>query len=234
MHDGAVSRELAELRHVLLHSRRQRRSSLLLGGLAQKLGRVEGGQVGHDRLGCADLATVAKADACTPATLDEHLLHVGVELQGAAVLLQTTHEGVGDVASAADGHGEGGLLVEEALENVEHVRRHRALGREAAEDAHGVDEVAQEGHGHVLVHDLMQRVEEHVEVSENIRVCRDIGQRARCGGEEARVLAEVEERHRHRGAGEGAQALAQGIPLLDGERPVFAALLQQRLLEGGL
>ena len=42
-------------------------------------------------------------------------------------------------------------LLEEAGQDVEDVRGHRSLRREAAKDAHGVDEVFQEGHSHDLV-----------------------------------------------------------------------------------
>lgn len=44
------------------------------------------------------------------------------------------------------------------------------LGGESAEDAHGVDEVAQERHSDDLVDGLVQRIERQGQVQEDVRV----------------------------------------------------------------
>mmetsp|Transcript_12885 Transcript_12885/g.43655 ORF Transcript_12885/g.43655 Transcript_12885/m.43655 type:complete len:302 (-) Transcript_12885:316-1221(-) len=231
MHDGAVPRERAHLRGPRGDGRRVRAGGLVRGALPEQPRRVEGREVGDDGLARAHLPAVAQAHASRAAPLAQDGLHVGVELQRAAVALEPAHEGIGDLAGAPQGHGEGSLVVEEALQDVEHVRRHGTLGREAAEDAHGVDEVAEKRHGHVLVHHLVQRVEEHVQVPEDVRVRRHVREGARGRREEARVLSEVEERDRLGGPGEGLEARAERVPLGDGLGAVLAALLEERALK---
>ena len=109
-------------------------------------------------LGLDDLP-VLELHADGAPVLGEDLGDVRVHLQLAAELLEAAHHGVGDVLRAADGDGVAGAVDEEAVEDVQDVRRHRALGREAAEDAHSVDEVPEERLRHELVYCFVQGVE---------------------------------------------------------------------------
>mmetsp|Transcript_6916 Transcript_6916/g.17061 ORF Transcript_6916/g.17061 Transcript_6916/m.17061 type:complete len:224 (-) Transcript_6916:406-1077(-) len=54
---------------------------------------------------------------------------------------------------------------------------------------------------------------------------------ARCRGEEAGVLSQVQKRHGRRGSPERSQPFAQRLPLRDGLGTVLPALLHQQLLE---
>ena len=60
-----------------------------------------------------------------------------------------------NIFSASFRHRVGAARLEEALQDIKHVRRHGALRREAAEDAHGVDEIPEERFRHELVDGLV-------------------------------------------------------------------------------
>mmetsp|Transcript_5262 Transcript_5262/g.17264 ORF Transcript_5262/g.17264 Transcript_5262/m.17264 type:complete len:219 (+) Transcript_5262:734-1390(+) len=123
-----------------------RRSVLLFAAVLfplQQFGRVKGRRVGDDRLGSLDDLSVPELDAVGPVVfIDEDLFDVAVEDEVHAMLFAPAVKGFGDVLRSSEGHRVGALLLEEALEDVEQVGRHGALGREPAEDAHEVDEVS--------------------------------------------------------------------------------------------
>mmetsp|Transcript_26907 Transcript_26907/g.60151 ORF Transcript_26907/g.60151 Transcript_26907/m.60151 type:complete len:226 (+) Transcript_26907:914-1591(+) len=223
MQDGPVAGELAERVPPLLHALGQ----LLFG--PKHLHRVEGRRVGDHGLLRLDHLAVLEAHAHGPAVLDHDLVHVGVGRELAAELLHAPDQRVGDLDGPAQRHGVRSPLLEEALEDVQHVRGHGALGGESAEDAHGVDEVAQEGVGDDLVHGLVQRVEGEGQVKEHVRVSERVRGGPRRGGEEPRVLPQVEQRHGHGGAPESLEPGPQIVPLLHGQLRVLRPLPDQVL-----
>lgn len=94
------------------------------------------------------------------------------------------------------------------------MRGHRSLRREAAEDAHSVDKVPEERHGDDLIDGLVEGVEGQGEVEEDVGVGGDEGEGAGRCGEEAGVLAEVEEGDGGGGAAEGGEAFSECVPFL--------------------
>mmetsp|Transcript_4389 Transcript_4389/g.9485 ORF Transcript_4389/g.9485 Transcript_4389/m.9485 type:complete len:237 (-) Transcript_4389:281-991(-) len=149
-----------------------------------------------------------------------------VHLQLAAVLLESAHEGASDLLGATDGHAVVRSLLEEAVEDVEDVRGHSALGRESAEDAHRVDPIAEEGLRHNLVDGLVERLEDERQVGEDPWFAHHKGRAAGGRGKEAGVLSEVHERDSGHGAAEVFQPCTEGLPLLDREVWVLRMLAQ--------
>ena len=155
-----------------------------------------------------------------------------VERELAAALLERALERVRHLDGATQGHAEGDTVLEEALQDVQDVRRHRALGREAAKDAHGVDVVAKEGHCDDLVHGLVQRVEGERQVEEDIRMRQNVRRGARRRRDHPRVLAQVDERDSRGRATQRLEPLAKSRPLGDGlVALLLAAALVDEVLE---
>mmetsp|Transcript_2210 Transcript_2210/g.4957 ORF Transcript_2210/g.4957 Transcript_2210/m.4957 type:complete len:523 (-) Transcript_2210:110-1678(-) len=222
VHDCPVARQLAELRAPLLDRRRQ------LGGRAEHFHSVEGGGVGDHRLPRFDLLAILELDADGPPVLDEDLLDVRVHLQLAAKLLEATHKRLRDLFGAANRHAVGRLVLKEAVEDVEDVRGHGALGGEAAEDAHRVDPVAQEGLGDDLVDGLVQRLKDERQVGKDPRPAHHEGSAASGGREEAGVLPQVHQRDRGHRPTQVLQPRPEGLPLLDRKLRVGRVLAERR------
>ena len=91
---------------------------------------------------------------------------------------------------------------------------HRSLGRETAEDAHAIDEVANKGDGDNFINRLGQIVEGQGQVGEDIGVLGNEGESTSRRGEETSVLAEVQKGNSRCGSTESLETVTKGIPLL--------------------
>mmetsp|Transcript_22853 Transcript_22853/g.68506 ORF Transcript_22853/g.68506 Transcript_22853/m.68506 type:complete len:211 (-) Transcript_22853:906-1538(-) len=170
MQDRAVARQRAQRVAPLLEraEARHRRVERLLR--RQHFDGVERRRVGDDGFPRLHDFPVLELDARRAAALDHDLGHVRVERNVHAELRAAAVDRACDVLRAADGHAVRAPRLEEALEDVEHVRRHRALRREAAEDAHRVDEVPQERLRDQDVDGLVERVERQRQIREDVGV----------------------------------------------------------------
>mmetsp|Transcript_28964 Transcript_28964/g.61202 ORF Transcript_28964/g.61202 Transcript_28964/m.61202 type:complete len:352 (+) Transcript_28964:1222-2277(+) len=109
--------------------------------------------------------------------------------------------------------------------------RHGSLGRETAEDAHGINEVTKEGNSDELVNSFGKIVEGQRQIAKDIRVGKHEGQGTSSGGKETRILTQVQKCHSSGRSSQSTKTLTQSIPLSNGLRAILSALFHQKLFE---
>ena len=200
-----------------------------IGPRPEHLHCIERRGVRDDRLLRLDNLPILQLDADRLVALEQDLGDVRVHLQLAAKLLEPAHERLRDLLGAAHRHAVARAVFEEAIEDVKDVRRHRALGGEAAEYAHRVDPVAQERLRHDLIDRLVQALEYKGEVGQYPRPAHHEGRASGGRREEPSVLPEVHERDGGHRAAQVLQPLAERRPLAQRELRVRRMLAQRRL-----
>jgi hypothetical protein len=136
-----------------------KRTELASKELTEHLHSIERSRVGHNSLlGGHDLS-VLQSDTSSSAIFDNNLVNMSIQLDLSTELLQSADKSVTQFAGSSERNRVASALLKETLQNVKHMRRHGSLGRETAEDAHGIDKVTQERNSHNSIDSLVEGVE---------------------------------------------------------------------------
>ena len=94
------------------------------------------------------------------------------------------------------------------------MRRHGTLGRETAENAHAINEIANKWNGDNFIDRLGQVVKGQGQIGKDIGILGDEGESASRGGQETSILTKIEKCHSGGGSAKSLETITKGIPLL--------------------